>query len=108
MALFVLLTRLISEEVRPSFNIGRKERFVIEKIREACPEVNWIADYAVLGPYDYLDIFDAPDNESAMKVSAIIRQIAGAHTEVWPATQWEDHKNLMHDVSECIDDLQVA
>jgi uncharacterized protein with GYD domain len=103
MATFVLLTRLVSEEVKPSFTIGKKEKLVVEKIRKACPKVKWIADYALMGPYDYLDIFEAPDNETAMKVSAIVRQVAGAHTEVWPVSTWKEHARLMRDVAECMD-----
>lgn len=108
MTTFVLLTRLVSEEVQPSFTIGRKEKLVVEKIREACPDVKWLADYAVMGPYDYLDIFDAPDMETAMKVSAIVRQVAGAATEVWPAISWKKHAELMRDVAEYMDESVLA
>lgn len=107
MSLFVLLTRLTSEEVKPSFTVRKKEHDVIETIRRACPEVKWVADYAILGPYDYLDVFEAPDTETAMKVSAIVRSVAGAHTEVWPATRWKVHNELMRDVAEVMD-LSVA
>ncbi len=103
MALFILLTRLVSEEVKPSFTIGKKEKLVVEIIRKACPKVKWISDYAILGPYDYLDIFEAPDIETAMKVSAIIRSVAGAHTEIWPATHWKVHEHIMREVAECMD-----
>lgn len=108
MSLFILLTRLVSEEVKPSFTVGKKEKLVVEKIRKACPKVKWVADYAVLGPYDYLDIFEAPDTETAMKVAVIVRQVAGAHTEIWPATQWKDHAKLMRDVAECMDGCVAA
>lgn len=108
MALFILLTRLVSEEVKPSFSIGKKEKLVVEKIRNACPEVKWVADYAILGPYDYLDVFEAPDIETAMKVSAIVRSVAGAHTEVWPATHWKVHEHLMREVAESMDESLVA
>jgi uncharacterized protein with GYD domain len=103
MATFILLTRLVSEEVKPSFTVGKKEKLVVEKVRKACPKVKWLADYALMGSYDYLDIFEAPDVETAMKVSAIVRQVAGAHTEIWPATQWKDHAKIMRDVADCMD-----
>lgn len=108
MALFILLTRLVSEEVKPSFTIRRKEKKVVEKIRKSCPEVKWVADYALMGPYDYLDVFEAPDIVSAMKVSAVVRQVAGARTEIWPATHWKEHDMLMREVAECMDQSVAA
>ena len=102
MATFVLLTRLTSEEANPQCNVRMKEKKVSEQVRQACPNVKWVADYAVMGPYDYLDIFKAPDTETAMKVSAMVRSIAGAHTEIWPATSWKAHDAVMRDVAECV------
>jgi GYD domain len=58
-------------------------------------QVKWLANYAVLGPYDYLDIFEAPDIEAAMKISAIVRTLGHARTEVWAATEWKRFKEIV-------------
>ena len=56
-----MLTRLISEEVNLSFSISRKEQDGVRKVKEYCPPEEWMHDYATLSPWDYVDIFRAPD-----------------------------------------------
>lgn len=41
------------------------------------------------GPYDYLDIFDAPNETTAAKVVMIIRSYGHGQTETWTAMPWE-------------------
>jgi uncharacterized protein with GYD domain len=48
-----------------------------------------IIPYAILGPYDYLDIFEAPDETTAAKVVMIIRSYGHGQTETWTAMPWE-------------------
>jgi uncharacterized protein with GYD domain len=43
----------------------------------------------VLGPCDYLDIFEAPDETIAAKVVMIIRSYGHGQTETWTAMPWE-------------------
>ena len=68
----------------------------MEKIHMHCPEVEWQHSYAILGPYDYLDIFRAPDNDTAAKVSTLIRAHGRTHSEIWVATEWERFKQMLH------------
>jgi uncharacterized protein with GYD domain len=89
------LTRLTPESVKSPRDLERLERAVSERIRNECPEVKWIANYAVLGPYDYLDIFEAPDETTAAKVVMMIRSFGHATTETWTALPWERFKNLI-------------
>ena len=49
----------------------------MDQVKEKCPEVKFIAHYALLGQYDFLDIYEAPDEEIAAKVS-MISQANGA------------------------------
>ena len=76
------------------------EKQVEEKIKATCPEVKWLSSYAVFGPYDYVDIFEAPSLESALKVSTIVRSFGRASTEVWPSFKWNEFKNIISDVPE--------
>jgi uncharacterized protein with GYD domain len=95
MPTFIMLTRLASGALRSPHTLESLEREVMDKVRAKCPDVEWVQSFAVLGPYDYLDIFRAPDIETASKVSTLIRTFGHAHTEVWGATEWERFKEII-------------
>ncbi len=52
-------------------------------------------NFAILGPCDYLGIFQAPDLETAMHVATIIRTYGHATTEVLTATEWKRYKEVL-------------
>lgn len=89
MPTYVMLTRLLPEAVSEPKYVEKLEKRVSEQVRKACPEVKWIGSYSVLGPYDYLDIFEAPNEESATKVALITRSFGRGTTETWIATPWD-------------------
>ena len=71
MKTFILLTKLspeISKQMKDRAKLGRNW---LEQVKEKCPEVKFIEHYALLGPFDFLDIYEAPDEETAAKVSMI-------------------------------------
>ena len=96
MSTFVLLTRVDPAALRSPQSLEQLERQVSEGVRAQCPKVKWPASYAVPGPYDYVDIFDAPDIETAAKVSTLVRTNGRAHSEIWAATAWDTFKRMVH------------
>ncbi len=95
MQTFIMLTRLAHGALNSPANLEHLEKQVSERIFAECGDVEWVGNYAVLGPYDYLDIFRAPDVDTAAKVSTIIRTFGHAHTEIWAATEWERFKEMI-------------
>ena len=95
MQTFVMLTRLLRGKLEASIAPAALEHKVMAKIEAECPEVRWGASYALLGPADYIDIFEAPDVETAMKVAAIVRSNGYASTETWPAVDWDRFKSMV-------------
>lgn len=74
MKTFVLLTKLscdVSKKMKDRAEIGRKW---MEQVKNKCPDVKFIAHYALLGEFDFIDIYEAPDEETAAKVSMISRE----------------------------------
>ena len=99
MQTFIMLTRLTTSQLRSPGALEELERQVANHIRTDCAGVQWIGSYAVLGPYDYVDIFRAADWDTAAKVSAIVRSYGHAHTEIWAAAEWEHFKEVIRDLS---------
>lgn len=90
MSMYVLLTRYTADSIVDPQDMKRLNDSVRKRLAEECPSVKWQSSYVLLGPYDTLDVFDAPDNETAAKVAVIIRSFGHATTEIWPATPWKN------------------
>ncbi len=88
MAIYVMLTTLTSEGRRTL-----KER--PERIKEVNQEVEKMGvkilqQYAVLGPYDFVNILDAPNNEVISKVAVELGSRGTIQTTTLPALPIDD------------------
>ena len=95
MGIYVMLTKISPYAVKNLEKLKEIEQHAEKLIEENCPNVKWLMNLVVFGPYDYLDIFEAPSDEEAAKVAMIIRPIGHATTETWPAIHWNDFKNIL-------------
>ena len=94
MPTYIMLTRLSADALKRPESIGDLNKQAEERIKKECPGVKWLANYAVLGPCDYVDIFEAPDSDAATKVALLIRSFGHGTTETWVATQWDRFLSL--------------
>ncbi len=94
MTTYAMLTRLSPEALTPQTTVADLNRKVQQQVKQECPGVKWLANYAVLGPCDYLDIFESPDVETATKVALLVRTLGQATTETWVLTPWERYLSL--------------
>jgi uncharacterized protein with GYD domain len=95
MQTFIMLTRVSPEALKSPASVEDFEKRAVSHIEQQCTEVKWLHSYVLMGPYDYLDIFTAPNFDMALKVSAMIRTFGRAHSEIWPATDWEGFKHIL-------------
>lgn len=79
MQTYILLTKLAPEISKKMSQRAALGHTWLDQVKDKCPEVKFIAHYAILGQYDFIDIYEAPDNETAAKVS-IISQANGAQS----------------------------
>ena len=89
MATFVMLIKMapeLAKNISQMEEIGKK---VGGKYKEACPEVVVREHLALLGPYDFMDILEAPNEETAFKMAAVILSSGMASSvETWSAINY--------------------
>lgn len=98
MKTFILMTKLSPEESKKMKERATIGRSWLERVKEKCPEVKFIAHYAVLGPFDFLDIYEAPDEESAAKVSLISRDYGAFEAQSLMAIPYRQFLNLVEEI----------
>lgn len=98
MATFVLMTKLspeVTKDLKHRKHIGREW---LNTVTSTCPEAKFIAHYALLGPYDFMDIFEAPNEEVAAKVSAITLSTGALQAESWTAIPYQRFLELVDEL----------
>lgn len=98
MPTFVLMTRLAPESLHDARGRRATGKEWLKKVKTICPEVKWLAHYALLGPYDFMDIYEAPDVDTAHKVSLISRSEGALTAESWQAEPYDHFLKLLEEV----------
>ncbi len=95
---FILMTKLAPETMSNASDRRTRGKAWIEKVRRRCPEVRWVAHYAILGPYDFMDIYEAPGAETAQRVSLISRSEGALSVESWQALPYDEYLKILEEV----------
>lgn len=94
MKTFILLTKLspeVAQKMKARKEIGRNW---LDEVKKKCPEVKFLAHYALLGNYDFIDIYEAPNDETAALVSMISRQNGAFEAQSLTAIPYKDFLEL--------------
>jgi uncharacterized protein with GYD domain len=91
MPTYVLMTKLTASAIHDPKGRRRAGQEWKRKVEKHVPGVRWLAHYALLGPYDFMDIYEAPDQNAAFKVSLLSRELGAVSAESWPATTYEEY-----------------
>ncbi|TKJ22799.1 MAG: GYD family protein [Promethearchaeota archaeon Loki_b31] len=96
MPIYILATKLQNPDlVEKRKKQGEK---YLELVKEKVPDIKWIAHYAILGPYDFLDIFEAKNELEAAKVSLLSRAAGATFAERWTAIPYTDFLKLVEEL----------
>jgi uncharacterized protein with GYD domain len=98
MPTFALLTKLSPETTA---NLDSKEemgRTWYAKIRQSCPSVHWLHHFAILGPYDFMDIYEAENEEEAAKVSMITLASGAVEAINWTLIPYKRYLAMITDL----------
>ena len=100
MSTYILVTKLSSESLGNLDGIEENGTKWKRTIEEKCPEVRFICHYSILGPYDFLSIFEAPNEQVASKVSLISMSFGAQKAESWIAIPYHDFIKQIRDLTE--------
>lgn len=98
MATFMLMTKLAPEMTARMKDRATLGRAWLDQVKEKCPEVSFIAHYGLLGPFDFCDIYEAPDAETAAKVSMIGLSNGALQAESWIAIPYKRVVDLAQEI----------
>ena len=95
MPTYLLLTKLspdLSQQMKDRAELGRTW---LDQVKKTCPEVKFISHYYLLGQFDFLDIYEAPDDLTAAKVSIISQANGAFQAQSLPAIPYKQYLDLI-------------
>jgi len=98
MATFVLLSKVSSEGAKQVKALAGMDEEFDRQLQRHCPEVRRVASYALLGAYDFLHIFEAPDARVATKVAVLANSFGVAMTQTLTAIPFREFKEILEEM----------
>ena len=92
------MTKLSSDMTLKLKDRKKTGRDWLKEVKNKCPEVIFKSHYALLGKYDFLDIYEAPDEETAAKVSMISLSNGATLAESWTAIPYNKFLKLIEEI----------
>lgn len=98
MKTYILMTKLSPEITKKMKDRAKMGRDWLDTVKQKCPDVKFIAHYALLGQYDFLDIYEANDEESAMKISMISREYGAVEARSLTAIPYKKFLDMVDEI----------
>jgi uncharacterized protein with GYD domain len=98
MAIFVLLSKVSPRRSGEIRSLSERVREFERKLAERYPEVKSLTSYALLGSYDFLHMFEAPDANTATKVALLAQTFGAGTTETMTAIPFDEFTTIVDEV----------
>ncbi len=98
MTTFVLLSKVSARGSSDIRSLGERMREFKRKLAERYPEVKSLTSYALLGSYDFLHVFEAPDANTATKVALLAQTFGAGTTETLTAIPFDEFATIVDEV----------
>ena len=98
MPTYILITKLSPDQSSQMKDRAKQGRAWLDQVNETCPEVKFLAHYFLLGQYDFIDIYEAPDEETAAKVSLISQSKGAFQAQSLPAITYKKYLELIEEI----------
>jgi uncharacterized protein with GYD domain len=99
MTTFILLSKVSSASAGEISHLAEMDKTLDRELAESLPEVKRIASYALLGAYDFMHIFEAPDAATAAKVALLANRFGVSSTQTLTAIPFHEFSELARDVT---------
>jgi len=99
MTTFVLLTKVSTEKMREIKGLAEMDKAFDRQLSAECPQVKRIASYALLGAYDFMHIFEAPDALTAAKVALLANQFGPGSTQTLTAIPFDEFTAVLQELA---------
>ncbi len=97
MATFVMLSKLSLRYPGEVKSLAELDKMLKEHLDTEYPDVKRLSSYVLLGKYDFLHIFEAPDATTAAKIALLLHSLGMGSTETLTAIPFQEFRNLMEE-----------
>jgi uncharacterized protein with GYD domain len=98
MQTYVLMTKLGPEAGKMMKKRAKAGQAWMKQVKKACPKVKFIGHWAVLGDFDFISVYEAPDSDTAAKVSMISLANGASQAQSWTAIEYKRFVKLAEEI----------
>lgn len=98
MTTYVLLLKASPPTSGDVRSLSERVRQFERSLADRYPEVESLTSYALLGSYDFLHIFEAPDANMATKVALLAQSLGTGSTETLTAIPFDEFSFIVDEI----------